>query len=86
MYGGTQIYIRKISNPQSGIEFKITHFSEIDIQRKHITGSTKMLLIESCTYPTIKVKDIKLFIITNIVLQLITEQNWRKFVSKFLYK
>lgn len=64
VYGGTQRYFRKISNPQTGIEFQFTDFSDINILKNHITERTKMLWIESPTNPTLKVTDIELVVKT----------------------
>jgi len=64
VYGGTQRYFRRISAPQTGVEFDFTDFSDMEILRNSIKSNTKMLWIESPTNPTLKVTDIELVIKT----------------------
>ena len=58
VYGGTQRYIRKIFEPQTGIKWDMVDFSNLKKVEASIKKNTKIVWIESPTNPTLKCTDI----------------------------
>lgn len=59
VYGGTQRYLRRILNPNTGIEIDFSDFSDIKQFKKLLRPSTKVVWLETPTNPTLKVFDIR---------------------------
>jgi len=59
VYGGTQRYLRRILNPNAGVELTFSDFSNISEFKKQIRPSTKVCWLETPTNPTLKCFDIK---------------------------
>lgn len=58
VYGGTQRYLRRILNPNTGIEISFEDFNDPVVFRKALRPNTKMVWLETPTNPTLKVFDI----------------------------
>jgi cystathionine gamma-lyase len=59
VYGGTQRYMNRVSNPQQNVSFSFIDFNEEGLFEKTITKDTKLVWIETPTNPTLKITDIK---------------------------
>jgi len=59
VYGGTQRYLRRILNPNTGIEVDFSDFSNLGHFKKMLRQNTKIVWLETPTNPTLKVFDIK---------------------------
>lgn len=59
VYGGTQRYLRRILQPNSGIELTMIDFNNVANFKKALTPRTKLVWMETPTNPTLKVFDIK---------------------------
>jgi cystathionine gamma-lyase len=59
VYGGTQRYFRKISNPQQGIKYNFISFDTMEPLQKSLNQNTKIVWVESPTNPTLKTTDIE---------------------------
>jgi len=59
VYGGTQRYMRQISQQKNGIEFTFVDMTDPENVRKAIKPNTKLIWIETPTNPTLKVCDIE---------------------------
>jgi cystathionine gamma-lyase len=59
VYGGTQRYLHKILNPNTGIEVTLVDFSNISEFKKSIKKNTKLCWLETPTNPTLKCFDIR---------------------------
>jgi len=59
VYGGVQRFLKKILNPNSGVEFSMIDFNVGDELKNAIKPNTKMVWMESPTNPTLKCFDIK---------------------------
>lgn len=58
VYGGTQRYIRKIFEPQTGMSWDMIDFTDLKKVDKAVKKNTKIVWIESPTNPTLKCTDI----------------------------
>lgn len=58
VYGGTQRYIRKVFEPQTGIDWDMIDFSNLKNVEKALKKTTKICWIESPTNPMFKCTDI----------------------------
>jgi cystathionine gamma-lyase len=58
VYGGTQRYFRKISNPMHGVTFTFVNMDNLESFSKSLNEKTKMVWLESPTNPTLKTVDI----------------------------
>jgi len=59
VYGGTQRYMRQISQQRNGIEFSFVDMTDAENVAKAIRSNTKLVWIETPTNPTLKVCDIE---------------------------
>ena len=59
VYGGTQRYLRRILNPNSGIELTMIDFNDIKEFKKALRPRTRLVWMETPTNPTLKVFDIR---------------------------
>lgn len=59
VYGGTQRYLRRILNPNAGVDVTLSDFSDIKQFKAAIRPSTKVCWLETPTNPTLKCFDIK---------------------------
>ena len=59
VYGGTQRYFRRVSNPQQGVEFSFVDFDDLENVKKSIRKETKLVWVESLTNPLLKVTDVR---------------------------
>lgn len=59
VYGGTQRYLRKVLNANSGVELDLSDFSDIKQFRKQLKSHTKIVWLETPTNPTLKIFDIQ---------------------------
>jgi cystathionine gamma-lyase len=58
VYGGTQRYFRKISQPHQGVEFTFIPFDNLETFSKVLNPKTKMVWLESPTNPTLQTADL----------------------------
>ena len=58
VYGGTQRFFRKISQPNHGVVYKFLKFDDISKLEKEINDKTKMMWMEVVTNPTLGVPDV----------------------------
>jgi len=59
VYGGTQRYMRQISQQKNGIEFTFVDMTDPENVAKAIKPNTKLIWVETPTNPTLKVCDIE---------------------------
>ena len=59
VYGGTQRFFRRISNPMHQIEYSFINMESMDVVKSSLTEKTRMVWVESPTNPTLKVTDIR---------------------------
>jgi len=59
VYGGTQRYMRQISQQKNGIEFTFVDMTDPENVAKAIKANTKLIWVETPTNPTLKVCDIE---------------------------
>jgi cystathionine gamma-lyase len=59
VYGGTQRYMRQISQLRNGIEFTFVDMTDAENVSKAIKPNTKLIWVETPTNPTLKVCDIE---------------------------
>lgn len=59
VYGGTQRYLRRVLNPNSGIELTMIDFNDITEFKKALKPRTRLVWMETPTNPTLKVFDIR---------------------------
>lgn len=58
VYGGTQRYMRRILNEKQGIKVDFVDFGDLNLVRKSIKPTTKVVWAETPTNPTLKICDI----------------------------
>jgi cystathionine gamma-lyase len=59
VYGGTQRYMRQISQQRNNVEYTFVDMTDIENIRKAIQPNTKLIWVETPTNPTLKVCDIE---------------------------
>jgi len=59
VYGGTQRFFRRVSNPSSGINYTFVDFTREGAFEAAFTEKTKIVWIETPTNPTLKITDIE---------------------------
>jgi len=59
VYGGTQRYMRQISQQKNGVKFTFVDMTDVKNVEKVIQENTKLIWIETPTNPTLKVCDIE---------------------------
>jgi cystathionine gamma-lyase len=59
VYGGTQRYMRQISQQRNGIEYSFVDMTNVENVEKAIKPNTKLIWIETPTNPTLKVCDVE---------------------------
>jgi cystathionine gamma-lyase len=59
VYGGTQRYMRQISQAKNGVDYTFVDMTDIDKVVNAIKPNTKLIWIETPTNPTLKVCDIE---------------------------
>jgi len=59
VYGGTQRYMRQISQTKNGVDYTFVDMTNIDLIVNAVKTNTKLIWIETPTNPTLKVCDIE---------------------------
>jgi len=59
VYGGTQRYMRQISQQRNNVEFTFVDMTDAENVKKNMKENTKLIWIETPTNPTLKVCDIE---------------------------
>lgn len=59
VYGGTQRYLRKVLQANTGVKLDFSDFTDIKKFRSQLQTSTKIVWLETPTNPTLKIFDIK---------------------------